>query len=409
MAVEKQIFNYKALDNSGTFVEGKMKAYAADDVTDEIVKRGFTPLEVEETNVFSRDISFKRNKIKPKEVAVFARQFSTMSEAAVPIVKSLDILQEQTSNVAMQEVIKTMKLDISNGSTLADSLEKHPTVFSQIMISMVRAGEAGGFLNKTLLSVAEGLESEVRLRAKVKSAMTYPVVVFVLAILMCTGMLLFIVPIFAKMFKSLGGQLPIPTQILVGLSNFLIYGGGFAIAAVAIVGTVMWNRNKHKRAVREFIDPLKLKLPVFGKLTTMIIMARFARNFGNLLDAAVPIIPVLDIVGTTTGSTVVEKSLLKVKESILAGGTVAKPMGEDKIFPKMLVEMTAIGEDAGDMPNMLAKVATAYDEDVEAITSALTSLMEPIMIIVLGAIVGSMIVALYLPIFSIYDLVKGPK
>jgi len=404
-AGEKQIFNYKAKDPNGNYVEGKIKAFTIDDVTNDFIKRGFTPLDIEETNVFSRDLSFGRKGVKLKEVAQFARQFATMSEAAVPIVKTLEILQDQTTNPTLKEVIKSMNVDISGGSTLADAFEKHPNIFSTIMVSMVRAGESGGFLNKTLLSVADSMEAEVRLKAKIKSAMTYPVVIFTLAILMCVGMLLFIVPIFDNMFKSLGGELPIPTQILVNLSNFLKIGG-IPLAIVIGAGIFWWRKNRNKRAIREFVDPLKLKIPIFGNLTKMIIMSRFARNFGSLLDAAVPIIPVLDIVGSTTGSTVIEKALYDVRDSILAGGTVAKPMGDNPLFPKMLVEMTAIGEDAGDMPNMLNKVADSYDEEVESITDALTSLLEPIMIVFLGAIVGSMIVALYLPIFSVYDLIK---
>lgn len=405
MAVDKQVFNYVAKDSHGNLLEGKIKAFSESDIRDDFIKRGITPLDIEETNVFSRDLSFGKKGIKLKEVATFARQFSTMQGASVPIVKSLEILADQSSNPSMKEIIKSMILDIESGGTLADSFEKHPKVFSPIVINMTRAGEKGGFLDKTLDSIADSLEAEVKLKAKIKSAMTYPVVIFTMAILMCVGMLLFIVPIFDTMFKTLGGDLPVPTQVLVNLSNFLKVGA-VPLAIVFVAIGVWWNKNKHKRAIREFVDPLKLKIPVFGTLTKKLIMARFARNFGALLDANVPIIPVIEIVGSTTGSTVVEKSLYKVKDSILAGGTVSGPMKKDPIFPKMLVEMTAIGEDAGDMPLMLGKVADAYDNEVETMTDALTSLLEPIMLVFLGGIVGSMIVALYLPIFSVYDLIK---
>lgn len=405
MALEKQIFNYVAKDVNGNLIEGKIKAFNESDIREDFLRRNLTPLDIIETNVFSRDLSFGSKRIKPKDVAMFARQFSTMQNAAVPIVKSLEVLAEQASNPSLKDVIRTMIIDIEGGSPLADALEKHPKVFSPIVINMTRAGETGGFLDKTLLSIAESLEAEVKLKAKIKSAMTYPVVIFILAILMCIGMLLFIVPIFDTMFKNLGGNLPVPTQILVNLSNFLKVG--FIPIAIVVTGAIIWwNKNKHKRAFREFVDPIKLRIPVFGTLTKKLTMARFARNFGSLLEANVPIVPVLDIVGSTTGSTVLEKSLYNVKDSILAGGTVAAPMGKDPIFPKMLVEMTSIGEDAGEMPLMLGKVADAYDDEVEAMTDSLTSLLEPIMLIFLGGIVGSMIVALYLPIFSIYDLIE---
>jgi type IV pilus assembly protein PilC len=405
MAVEKQVFNYVAKDVNGNLLEGKIKAFNEADIREDFIKRGITPLDIEETNVFSRDLSLGKKKIKPKEVASFARQFSTMQGAAVPIVKSLEVLADQSSNPSMREVIKSMVQDIESGGTLADSLEKHPKVFSPIVVNMTRAGERGGFLDKTLISIAESLEADVKLKAKIKSAMTYPVVIGVMALLMCAGMLLFIVPIFDNMFSSLGGELPVPTQILVNLSNFLKVGA-IPIAIVIAAAIIWWNKNKHKRAIREFVDPLKLKVPVFGSLTKKLIMARFARNFSALLDANVPIIPVIDIVGTTTGSTVLEKSLWEVRDSILAGGKISAPMYKDPLFPKMLVEMTSIGEDAGDMPMMLNKVADAYDDEVETMTDSLTSLLEPIMLVFLGGIVGSMIVALYLPIFSVYDLIK---
>lgn len=405
MASEKLVFNYKAKDANGNYLEGKIKAMSAEDIRINFLARNITPLEIEEISVLGRDLSFGKKRIKLKEVAVFARQFSTMQGAAVPIVKTLDILAEQSSNPSLKEIILEMTTDIESGSTLENALAKHPKVFSPIVVSMVGAGERGGFLDKALRSIAEGLEKEVKLKQKIKSAMTYPVVIFILAILMCVGMLLFIVPIFDTMFKSLGGELPVPTQILVALSNFLKVGA-IPIAIVITGSAIWWNKNKHRRGIREFVDPLRLKIPVFGQLTRKLIMARFARNFSSLLDANVPIVPVLDIVGSTTGSTVIEKSLFQVKESILAGGTISGPMAKDPIFPKMLVEMTSIGEDAGEIPQMLSKVADSYDDEVEALTDSLTSLLEPIMLVFLGAIVGSMIVALYLPIFSVYDLIK---
>lgn len=405
MADAKKSFKYEAQDAAGNFIEGKIKAESAEQVRDNFASRGIRLLEISEQSGLNKELSFGKKRIKLKDVAIFARQFSTMNNAAIPIVKTLEILGNQTTNPALQEVIEKMTLDVNDGLSLAVAMSKHPQVFTPIIVSMIEAAESGGFLNKALLAIAEQLESEVRLKSKVKSAMTYPIVIFSLAMVLTTAMLLFIVPVFSDLFASLGGELPLPTQILVGLSN-IIKIAGIPIAALIGVGIWWWRKNKNNLKVREIVDPIKLKLPVFGKLQQLIIMARFARNMAALLDAAVPLLQILDIVGKASGSIVLERSLVRVKESVLAGGTIVAPMKDDPLFPKMLVEMTAIGEDAGDLAGMLTKVAESYEYDVEAMTDQLSSLLEPIMLVFLGVIVGSMIIALYLPIFSVYDVME---
>lgn len=403
--IAKKNFSYKAKDPTGNFIEGTIKAESVEQVKENFARRGFIPLDVTEESALSKDLSFGKKKVGLRDIAVFARQFATMSNAAIPVVKTLEILTSQSTNPTFQDILRQMTADVNEGITLADAMSKHRSIFSPIIISMVQAAEAGGFLNKALLSIAESLEAEVRLKAKIKSAMTYPVVIFVLAMLLTTGMLLFIVPVFQDMFASMGGTLPLPTLVLVFLSNVIKVGiVPFIILVVLFMS--WWRKHKNDTKVREFVDPIKLKLPVFGKLNSMIIMARFAKNFADLLDAAVPLLQILDIVGASSGSIVLEKSLVKVKESILSGGTIVEPMLRDPIFPKMLVEMTAIGEDAGDLSGMLTKVSESYEYDVEAMTDQLSSLLEPIMLVFLGVIVGGMIVALYLPIFSVYDLVS---
>jgi type IV pilus assembly protein PilC len=273
------------------------------------------------------------------------------------------------------------------------------------MINMVRAGEVGGFLDDVLVSIASNFESEVRLRGKVKSAMTYPVVVFIFAILAVIGMLIFIVPIFSNMFAQLGGNLPPLTAALAKMSTFAKYGTLPGVI-VGIVGAYLWRSNKHKKGFREKVEPVYIKLPVFGQLIRKIAIARFSRNFGSMVRAGVPILQALDIVGEASGNIVIERAARDVKESVRTGNSLAGPLTEHPVFPPMVVQMIAVGEDTGALDQMLDKIADFYNQEVESTTEALTSLIEPLMIAVLGAIVGTMVVALYLPIFGVFDLIS---
>jgi type IV pilus assembly protein PilC len=290
-------------------------------------------------------------------------------------------------------------------------MARHPRVFPPLMISMVRAGESGGFLDATLIEVANNLESEVKLRSKVKSAMTYPMVVLVMALVSVVAMLLFIVPTFSKMFKQFSSDpahpvpLPLPTQIMVDMSHIMLRFGVFIVAGV-IAGVVVYQRNKHLPKVRHFMDPLKFRVPVLGLLFRKVAIARFARNLSTLLISGVPILQALDIVGETSGSTVIEDKVLEVKESVRRGDLLTKPLLTGDVFPPMVVQMMSVGESTGSLDRMLQKIAEFYDQEVEATTEQLTSLIEPVMIAVLGLIVGGMVVALYLPMFSIFNQIK---
>ena len=284
-------------------------------------------------------------------------------------------------------------------------MAKHPDAFPPLMINMCRAGEVGGFLDSVLLQIAENYEAEVKLRSKVKAAMTYPVVVFVMAILMVIGMLLFVVPVFAKMFKDLGGKLPAPTQFLVFLSGAMKY-----LVPIGIIGgiafVIIWGKIKNQENVRQVVDPIKLKVPVFGNLFKKIAVARFARNLGTMISSGVPILQSLDIVAGTTGSMVLANAVRDVQDSVRQGESLTKPLERHPVFPPMVVQMMTVGEDTGALDAMLAKIAQFYDQEVEATTESLTALIEPLMIGFLGAIVGSMIIALYMPIFSIFKLIN---
>jgi type IV pilus assembly protein PilC len=273
------------------------------------------------------------------------------------------------------------------------------------MLNMIRAGEVGGFLESVLVSLAENFEAEVKLKAKIKSAMTYPIVVFCIAIVAVIGMLLFIVPVFAAMFHNLGGELPLPTKILVLMSTVMKWT---AIPTLIVGAAFMgwWRKHKNDDAVHARLDPIKLKLPVFGDLFKKVAIARFTRNFGTMLRSGVPILQALDIVGDTAGNIVISLAVRDVQDAVRTGQSLTKPLALHPVFPAMVVQMMAVGEDTGAMDDMLEKIAEFYDQEVEATTDALTSLIEPLMIAVLGVIIGGMIIALYMPIFGVFDLIK---
>jgi type IV pilus assembly protein PilC len=281
----------------------------------------------------------------------------------------------------------------------------HPAVFPPLMVNMCRAGEVGGFLDQSLLQIASNYEAEVRLRGKVKSAMTYPVVVAVMAVLGVTAMLLFIVPTFKTMFEGLGGTLPAPTRALVFMSEVLKSSILFVIAFMIVLG-VLWKKFRRSARVRNVVDPLKLKAPVFGPLFQKIAIARFTRNLGTMIRSGVPILQALDIVADTTGNVVVGRAVRDVQESVRQGESLARPLNNHPVFPPMVVQMMSVGEDTGALDEMLHKISEFYDQEVESTTEALTSLIEPLMIAAMGVVIGSMIIALYMPIFKVFDLIQ---
>lgn len=401
-------YEYAVRDRAGKMVKGTLEAENQGQVVLKLKTMGYAPVSITQANAgMNRELSIPGfgGKVKTKELAVMARQFATMINSGLSLLRALTILGEQTENKILRDVIGQVRSDVETGQSLSTSLAKHPRVFPPIMINMTRAGEVGGFLDKVLLQLAENFEADVKLRAKVKSAMTYPVVVFVMAILAVIGMLLFIVPIFAKMFDDMGATLPAPTRALVFLSSVLKYGGPFIVVGV-IALSVVWGRVKHKEKVRNVVDPIKLKMPIFGGLAQKIALSRFTRNLGTMLRSGVPILQALDIVADTSGNSVVAKAVRSVQQSVRQGDSLARPLEEHDVFPSMVVQMMAVGEDTGALDEMLVKISEFYDQDVEATTEALTSLIEPLMIAFLGAVVGSMIVALYMPIFGVFNLIN---
>ena len=409
MATAMQTFKYSYRDAQGKIQGGEIEAPNESAVSQRLRSMGLAPLSIAPVRVSALNSELKipgfGEKITLKDISVLARQLATMIQAGLSILRALNILAEQTESKALARVVVDVRSDVESGVSLSQAISRHPKVFPPLMINMVRAGEVGGFLDNVLLSVAENFEGEVKLRGKIKSAMAYPTVVFVIAIVAVIGMLLFIVPVFSGMFLQLGGKLPALTQMLVNMSAFLKVAI-IPLVIVIVVASVLWKQNKHKKGFRNVVEPIYLKAPVFGALVRKLAIARFTRNFGAMIKAGVPILQALDIVSEASGNVVVERAAKDVKESVRTGNSLAGPLADHPIFPTMVVQMIAVGEDTGALDTMLEKIADFYDQEVESTTDALTSLIEPLMIGVLGSIIGTMIIALYMPIFGIFDLIK---
>jgi type IV pilus assembly protein PilC len=400
-------FKYSVRDRSGKLVNGELAAETEAALVQRLKQMGYAPVSIEKSNAgMKTEITIPGfgPKVKLKDLAIFSRQFATMINSGLSLMRSLSILSEQTENKELARVIAEVRNEVEAGGALSASMGKHPKVFPPLMVNLCKAGEIGGFLDAVLLQIAENYEAEVKLRSKIKSAMTYPVVVGVIALIAMTVMLTFVVPSFAKIFSSLGSKLPAPTQVLVDLSHAMKYLLPLFIIG-SIVFTIVWKRVRDREEVRRVVDPWKLKVPVFGMLFQKVAIARFARNLGTMIRSGVPILQALDIVADTTGNWTITAAVRDVQESVRQGESLTQPLSQHDVFPSMVVQMMAVGEDTGALDTMLAKIAEFYDQEVEATTEALTALIEPIMIAVLGGLVGAMIVCLYLPIFDVYNAV----
>lgn len=403
----KTTYTYKVLEKSGRTSEGKAEADSEQALLEKISEMGGIPLSIEPVGQgLSREIHlFGEPRIKLRDLAQFTRSLATLLEA-LPLASALRTLGKENPNPTLARIINEIYEDVNAGKPISDAVEKHPKTFPHLMVAMLRASEATGDLGPTLKTIATNFEADVKLRGQIRSAMAYPIVVFVMAILMCAIMLIFIVPIFADMFESLGSELPLPTRILVFLSGIMKYAAPATLIAGA--GFIWWWRNhKHDTRVREFLDPLKLKLPIFGGLVHKIALARFSRNFAHLLEAGVPIMKALDIVADTTGNIVFSRALQEAKASVNLGNPMHIPLqNHPDIFPATTMAMIKSGEESANIDTILHSVAKDYEEQVESTTQTLASQIEPLMILFLGVIVGAMIIALYMPIFSIFDQIK---
>ncbi len=400
-------FTYKARDRRGGVLQDQIEAEDTRAVASTLRQQGLLVIDIKEQGVGQKDILEPFKKVKLDEVVIFTRQFATMINAGLPIVRSLYILGEQTTNKKLTDTVVQVRKDVEAGLALSESLAKHPKVFNRLYVEMVRAGEIGGILDEVLLRIASQLEKDQELRRKVKSAMTYPTVVLILAVVAAAFMLIFIVPIFAKMFKDLGGTLPLPTRIAMGLSGLLTGPLGILVAAALIGGAVFFLRWKETEQGRKVWGRVILKLPAkIGEVVQKVALARFARTLGTLSAAGVPILQALEITATSSGNWVIEQALLKSRDSIREGIPIYRPLESEPVFPPMVTRMIAVGEETGDIDGMLSKIAEFYESEVDATVKALTSIIEPLMIVVVGGIVGGIIVAMYLPMFKIFDLIK---
>ncbi|WP_431278146.1 type II secretion system F family protein [Leifsonia poae] len=402
-------YAYKGRDAEGKIVKGRVDAPSEAAVASRLKTMGLSPVSIAEApegTGLNRDLNISFGSgVKLKDLAIMSRQMATMIGSGLSLLRTLNILAEQTENKKLAKILGTVRDDVETGVSISDSMRKHADVFPPLMINMVRAGETGGFLDQSLESIATNFEKEVKLRGTIKSALTYPVIVLIMSLVAVIAMLLFIVPVFEKMFSQMGGQLPLPTEILVVLSHAMAWLAPLLLVIIIVVA-VWWSRNKNEEKVRRRIDPIKLKLPVFGPLMKKIAVARFSRNFANMIGSGVPILQALKIVGETSGNWVIEDALVKVAESVRQGESIATPLSNQPVFPSMVTQMIAVGEDSGSLEMMLTKIADFYDQEVESATEQLTAMIEPLMIAFLGVVIGGMVVALYMPIFQIATLVK---
>ena len=401
-----QTFAYKVRDRSGNLISGTLVADNEMLVLQRLREQGYTPLEVgKEKKGLALEINITKKKVKLKEVAIFSRQFATMINSGLPILRALAILAEQTSNKSLAEALVASRNDVEQGASLSQALAKHPKIFNDLYISMVKSGETGGSLDDTLLRLSAMLEREVHLRGKIKSAMTYPVAVVGLVSLIMAAMLLFVVPQFQTIYGQLGGTLPLPTRMLLMVSN-VFKNWWYIVVLLLIAARFALKRYKKTEHGREVVDAIKLRIPVFGNLFLKTALSRFASTLAMLMSSGVPILQALDIVIDTVNNRVMGKAVEEVQDSVRQGDSIAKPLSKSPVFPPMVVQMIAVGEETGQVDTMLEKVAQFYDQEVEATVDSLTSLIEPILIAFIGGCVGAAVIALYMPMFQVINLIK---
>ena len=402
---------YKGLDTGGKTVKGVLEAPSEAQAIQQLKAKGVIPDKLAQKGGgtgLQQEITIPGLEKGPslKDLAILTRQMATMVNSGVSILRALSIVTSQTENAKLRRTLDEISTKVEGGTALSVALEEYPRIIPPIMVHLIRAGETGGFLDRSLLMVADNFEAETKLRNKVKSALTYPIVVLIIALVAVAAMLIFIVPVFDNMFKDLGSELPAVTQLLVDMSNAMPIAGPI-ILVVGVVFAIWWGRNKNTEAVRRVVDPLKLKIPVFGKLNTKIALTRFTRNFATMLASGVPILQSLSIVGATSGNYVVTSSLHAVQEGVRQGRPIAECLAEVEIFPEMLIQMVGIGEESGAIDTMLEKTADFYDDEVEQMSSQLTAMLEPLMIVFMGGLLGFMIVALYMPMFMVFQSIQN--
>jgi len=401
------VFVWEAETKRGETKKGEMDATDENVVRGQLRRQGFKSINVKKKpKDLAEYLPFLKQKVKEKNIVVFARIFSTMINAGLPLIQCLDLLAQQEENKTFSKIITTVKEDIEGGATLHDALKKHPMVFDELFVNLVAAGESGGILDVILIRLSNYMEKAMKLKSKVKSAMTYPAAVLVISVAVVALLLIKVIPVFKEMFEGMGGQLPGPTQFVVNASQFM--QSYFLYMIIGIVLLIFLFRRYYRTAKGRYtVDALILKAPVFGPLIKKVAIAKFTRTLSTMLGSGVPILEGLNIVSKTAGNVIVENAIMKTRQSISEGKTIAEPLAETDIFPPMVVQMIAVGEATGALDAMLAKIADFYDDEVDTAVDAMTALLEPFMMVFLGGLVGGMIIAMYLPIFKMASVVAG--
>ena len=403
-------FDWEARSKAGSTQKGVMEAASETQVESQLKRYGFTGISVKQQgkglNFELRIPGMGAKKIETKDLVVFTRQFATMIDSGLPLVQCLDILSGQQDNKTFKEILVKVKESVESGSTFADALGKHPKAFDQLYVNLVAAGEVGGILDTILNRLAAYIEKAMKLTKQVKGAMVYPITIMSIAVVVVGVILVFVIPTFAKMFADFGGELPLPTKIVIAISDFLTK---YILVIIAAFFAIKFAIGKYYATAKgkKMIDKMALNAPIIGPLVRKVSVAKFTRTLGTMISSGVPIMDGLDIVAKTAGNKIVEEAIYKVRQSISEGKTIAEPLAESGVFPPMVVQMIAVGEATGAMDTMLNKIADFYDDEVDDAVGAMTSMMEPLLMVFLGTTVGGLVVAMYLPIFKLAGAVGG--
>jgi type IV pilus assembly protein PilC len=401
------VFIWTGEDKKGATQKGEIEAPDERTVRTQLGRMQIKPTKIKtKPKDLFENVSFMQPKVQTTDVVVFARQFATMIDAGLPLIQSLDILYTQQENKTFKKTLKEIKESVEQGSTLAEALGKYPNIFDELFVNMVAAGEVGGILDTILDRLSGYMEKAQKLKKQVKGAMTYPIIVLIVAALVIGVILVFVIPVFEKMFADFGGALPAPTQLVVNMSRFLKGNIHYVIGGLVIF-VFAFKRYYSTEKGRVVVDDVMLKLPVFGTLLRKVAVAKFTRTMGTMISSGVPILDSLTIVAKTAGNKTVEAAIFKVQSAITEGRTMADPLAESGVFPSMVCQMVAVGESTGALDAMLQKIADFYDDEVDAAVGNLTAMIEPFMMVFLGVTIGGLVVSMYLPIFKMAGMVGG--
>ena len=401
------IYLYVAQTKKGRKLKGELEAADERIALSQLKRRNLTVSKIKPKpkDIFE-NVAFMQPKVTSKDIVIFTRQFSTMIDAGLPLVQGLTILAEQMENKTFRLILKEITKDVEGGSTLAEALKKHPKIFDSLFVNLVAAGEVGGILDTIMRRLADYIEKSEALKKRIKGAMTYPAVVVAIAILVISVILIFVIPVFEEMFSSFGAALPGPTQLVVNMSRFM--KGNIHWVIVAFIALIFaFKKYRNSKGGRKTTDTIALKLPVFGDLLKKTAIARFSRTLGTMIQSGVPILDSLEIVAKTSGNVVLEEIIFDVRSSIAEGQTIADPLSETDIFPGMVIQMISVGEATGALDTMLNKIADFYDDEVDSAVDALTSMLEPLLMLFLGGSIGGLVISMYLPIFQMAAAMGG--